>query len=592
MTRNVEIAALTGLHHLAAVLADWHAAEWGHLYPSHVWNRDIAVGEFLAMAEPGSGDLTWVAFDGPSRDADAVLGSVSLIATDDLAGFEHVTPWLASMFVTPVARGCGVATALMDALLLGAREAGHQVVHLFTAGQEQFWADRGWSVVARVAAEGHPATVMAHSTDRRAARRAVSSQWCRDPDHRGAYSHLRLGGRPGHRRRLAESILPGLWFAGEATSAEHPATMHGAWFSGERAAEQVLEDAARDTVVVVGAGLAGIAAARQLQAAGRSVVVLESNAVVGGRVRTDTSTGVPLPLGGSWLHGDDGHPLRELVTTVPADWGTPALFAAGVGRLADDVVAAIEAAHAAAHDAFERADPDVSVRAVLSATLDTVAPDPLVRSAVESWMVAECEGLYGAPIGDVAANGGLEPFELPGGDQLVLSDLGALAQRLAAPIDVRCDVRVQRLCADGAGWVIEADEDGAPVSFTADAVIVTVPIGALGSDRIGFVPALPDDVRVAIGMIGCGPIAKVFATFDEVWWPSNRPVRLLGTGHLGTVVDVSAVAGRPTLVAFAVGESAHRVEQMSEHELCRLFDHELAVAGVRAWDAPTITRQG
>jgi hypothetical protein len=38
----------------------------------------------------------------------------------------------------------------------------------------------------------------------------VSSKWCDNPDTNGAYSYLRVGGRPAHRDRLAASILPGL----------------------------------------------------------------------------------------------------------------------------------------------------------------------------------------------------------------------------------------------------------------------------------------------------------------------------------------------------------------------------------------------
>ncbi|MEZ5248196.1 MAG: GNAT family N-acetyltransferase [Ilumatobacteraceae bacterium] len=190
---GVQIDELIGHPHLAPVLAAWHHDEWGHLYPDHVWNRATAIREFEAMAEPGTVDRTWVAFDGGSRDADAVLGSVSLVTTDDLDGFEHLTPWLASMFVAPAARGRGVATALTDALLAGARAAGHDVVHLFTAGQEAFWADRGWSVVAHVVTHGHEATVMARLIHPRAARRAVRSSWGADPDHGGVLVSTRQG---------------------------------------------------------------------------------------------------------------------------------------------------------------------------------------------------------------------------------------------------------------------------------------------------------------------------------------------------------------------------------------------------------------
>ena len=164
MDEPVEIVELTGLGALAPVLAAWHHREWGHLYDPGVWDLGDAIREFEEMAEPGSSDRTWVAFAGSSREPEAVLGSVSLVADDDLPGFDHLTPWLASMFVTPASRGRGIATSLMDALIAGARADGHEVVHLFTSGQEQFWAERGWTAIATVDTEGHPSTVMSRRT--------------------------------------------------------------------------------------------------------------------------------------------------------------------------------------------------------------------------------------------------------------------------------------------------------------------------------------------------------------------------------------------------------------------------------------------
>ncbi|MBU3748874.1 MAG: FAD-binding protein [Mycobacterium sp.] len=582
MTPDVQIELLTGLGHLAPVLAGWHHAEWGHLYADDVWNFRVAVREFETMAEPGSHDRTWVAFDGPARTAEAVIGSVSLAVTDDLPGFEHLTPWLASMFVAPAARGRGVSRALTEALMAGALADGHEVVHLFTAGQQQFWADRGWSVVAGVHSQGQPAVVMARSTHPRAARRAVGTHWCSDPDHGGAYSYLRLGGTPAHRRRLSEQILPGLWFAGEATSADFPATMHGAWFTGERAAEQVVADLARRRVAVVGAGLAGLAAARRLQAAGCSVMVFESKTAAGGRIAADWSTGVPVPLGAGWLHGIEGHPLRELVSFIADDWSRPAYFAAGSGRLAVEQVEAVNAAEKMLFDRFEAAAPGVSVASALDQTLTTADLTPPVRDALKSSITAVCEGLFGAPMDDLAANGGFEDYELPGGDHLVTSDLGALAEHLADGLDLRRGHRVGALGMRGAGWVVDGEVE-------VDAVVVAVPIGALAAGRIAFEPGLPADVVDAIASIGVGPITKVVALFDEVWWPPDRPVHLIGTAAIGTVIDISAVTGRPTLAGVAVGQAARRIEHLGEHELCRLLDRELATAGLTDWDVDATT---
>lgn len=64
-----------------------------------------------------------------------------------------------------------------------------------------------------------------------------------------------------------------------------------------------------ERVVVVGAGMAGLVAARLLHDSGFAVTVLEARDRLGGRVWTDDRVGAPLDLGGSWVHGVEGNPL-------------------------------------------------------------------------------------------------------------------------------------------------------------------------------------------------------------------------------------------------------------------------------------------
>ncbi|HRE03582.1 MAG TPA: GNAT family N-acetyltransferase [Ilumatobacteraceae bacterium] len=158
---RVEIETITGRADLAPLLARWHAAEWAHLYDPSVWNEQIAVEEFVAQAAPGSDDVTWIAFDGPGRGHGDVVGSVSLLDSDDLTGYEHLSPWLASLYVRPDWRGVGIARRLIDTLIEAARVRGDQRVHLFTSGQEGYYLDRGWHIVGGSGVK----TVMTIETD-------------------------------------------------------------------------------------------------------------------------------------------------------------------------------------------------------------------------------------------------------------------------------------------------------------------------------------------------------------------------------------------------------------------------------------------
>jgi GNAT superfamily N-acetyltransferase len=141
---------------LAGVLARWHAAEWGHLYDPAVWDEEVARREFEEQDVPGRIPTTFVAFG----DHGEPLGSISIVADDDLPGFGHLTPWLASLYVIPEARGHGLGSALLAYAIDQTRRQGHTAVHLFTPDQEPWYARLGWETVASATAGTRPATVM------------------------------------------------------------------------------------------------------------------------------------------------------------------------------------------------------------------------------------------------------------------------------------------------------------------------------------------------------------------------------------------------------------------------------------------------
>jgi N-acetylglutamate synthase-like GNAT family acetyltransferase len=170
---NFIISNLVDHPHFGPILARWHAAEWGHLYngPGSSWNEDIATEEFAAMKREVI-PLTLIALDEQTHE---LIGSVSLIADDELHGFAHLTPWLASLYVVPSARNRRVASTLINRVSNEAHRLGHTQMYLFTSGQSKYYSDRGWHTVALTTAHGHRATVMSRATSEGRASQTTTS---------------------------------------------------------------------------------------------------------------------------------------------------------------------------------------------------------------------------------------------------------------------------------------------------------------------------------------------------------------------------------------------------------------------------------
>src|SRR5437764_6950420 len=96
----MEIAYLADHLVLAPILAEWHYREWADLLPG--WTREQAVSELRSHTGHRQIPTTFVAIESGQP-----LGSASLLEFD-LDGWEHLSPWIASVFVAPGFRGRGL----------------------------------------------------------------------------------------------------------------------------------------------------------------------------------------------------------------------------------------------------------------------------------------------------------------------------------------------------------------------------------------------------------------------------------------------------------------------------------------------------
>jgi monoamine oxidase len=262
-------------------------------------------------------------------------------------------------------------------------------------------------------------------------------------------------------------------------------------------------------VLVIGAGAAGIAAARRLRALGRDVLVLEAGARIGGRAVTDHSLGAPVDLGASWLHEAEHNPLTPLAQGLGFTLHDTALETGGRRRrdlllLADGRPAgeADRRAWEAAADAFDAAAEAAVAAGSPDRPLAEVVPrgGPWDATATH-WLAAMINAAEadGTSLHDYVATG------LDGWNPQVKEGVGTLVARLAEglPIQLCCAVHRLRCTPDG----VTAEGPGGP--WHGQAAIVTVSTGVLAAGGIVFDPDLPAPLRAAIAGLPLGLLSKV-----------------------------------------------------------------------------------
>jgi monoamine oxidase len=395
----------------------------------------------------------------------------------------------------------------------------------------------------------------------------IRTSWSTDQWARGSYSFLPVGATPSLRVALAQPINGRLFFAGEATSSDAPATVHGALASGTRAAQEVIDAAdEKEVVAVLGAGVAGLAAARALHDAGYSVVIFEARDRIGGRVdtvRTDTWP-IPIELGASWVHDVAASDLAETlsnlnINTADFDYDNDTtLFTGGVTQ--DSLDSATDAIESAI-ESVDGAESDMSIAAAIAASGETT--NPLALNHIEE---VELASEYGANADELSAWWGTEEGS-QGDDLLVVGGYGGLADDLAEGLDIRLNTAVGTVSWNDNGVELVVI-DGAPLA--CDRVVVTVPLGVLAAGDVSFNPPLPDTHQNAIDTMRMGLLDKVWFVFPEQFW-SNESLIWNRIDEPGTPFrewyNLAPLTGKPVLLALHGGRTARAWAERSDDDV-------------------------
>ena len=405
------------------------------------------------------------------------------------------------------------------------------------------------------------------------------TSWSADPFARGSFSFQAVGSTPEHRTALREPVLDRLFFAGEATAIDAPGTVQGARDSGLRAAREVEAAAtAGERIAVIGAGMAGISAARRLKNAGYSVVVIEARGRVGGRIETVTDDAWPFPieLGPSFIRDAaassiDAELMSLGVETLPFTGGAETRTEKGdiveVPSIGADAVAA-----AIAWAAGQPQDVSIAQALTDSGASDLSSTDAANGVSDADWLEHEVattlEPDTGASVDQLSAWYGPNPSQGAvslDDDLIVVGGYATLVIDAAVDLDLLASSVVTRIAYDSEGVSLRL---ATGESLSADRVIVTVPLGVLKTDAMEFDPSLPFAHRGAIAALGMGVLDKVWLRFDEPFWSTDAPLWMTvgGGSDFPVWINMLPLTGDPVLMGLVTAESAVSLADVDEDE--------------------------
>lgn len=350
-------------------------------------------------------------------------------------------------------------------------------------------------------------------------------------------------------------------------------------------------------VAIVGAGFAGLVAARELTAQGASVLILEARDRVGGRVlNVELGDGKTVDVGGQWVGpGQDRIiALAEAVgvETFPTygaeslhvryrngqrttdnaglpddDPDTLSEVATAFGQL-EEMTATIDAERPWEHEHATEWD-SATVRSWMDANLSTDGAKVILETIVQAVYAVEPRDislLYflmyaraGGGISNlVATEGGAQQDRFDGGSHLV-------AQRVAEQLGDRIvfGAPVRRVAQADDGVVLSADG----VHLRAQLAIIAIP--PMLAARIDYDPTMPARRDQLMQRLPMGSVIKVNAVYDEPFWRhaglSGRAVS--DEGPIRTVFDNSPKSGSPgILIGFIEGQDARDLSGAGEEQ--------------------------
>jgi monoamine oxidase len=321
-------------------------------------------------------------------------------------------------------------------------------------------------------------------------------------------------------------------------------------------------------VIIIGAGISGLGAAKKLKEKGFNVTVLEAQDKVGGRLRTNRTLGIGFDEGASWIHGINGNPITILAqqagmnTFETIDDQADACYdIGGILRNSTSYDNAETELYSILNTLKNSGSTTQSFESIFNNLYPTKAADRLWRFLLSTYVTFDTGDLNN--LSSILYN---EGEEYGGTEKIATNGYDTIANYLANGFNTQLNQRVSKV--DYSSTQIKVTHNGNVTE--ADYVLVTVPLGVLKANSIQFIPSLPSAKQNAIEKVGMNCVNKFLLTWDTAFWDDNQYISYTPEIKDKFNYFVNVKKFHPSvnaLMTFAYADYARQTEMMTDAQI-------------------------
>lgn len=322
-------------------------------------------------------------------------------------------------------------------------------------------------------------------------------------------------------------------------------------------------DFKKEKVIIIGAGISGLAAENFLHKKGIETIVLEARNEVGGRLRTNRNLNIPFDEGASWIHGSKQNPITKLakkskIETYITNDERIEIYDVDGTLYKDRLLEDREKQYNSILKTLE-GKRDISFETAFYNQNPQHKKDRLWNYMLSAYLEFDT----GSDISQLSSVDFYDDKAFKGEDKIVTNGYDKITSYLSKDLTIVFNTVVTNIEYKSKSVQVSTEKK----KYTGDRVIVTVPLGVLKKNKIKFNPELPVEKQHAIERLQMGTVNKYLLIWDEPFW--NTELDYIGytpqeKGKFNYFLNMKKFMKVNALMTFTFGTYSKTIENKAD----------------------------